>query len=182
MEHADTVECFDERDGRYLSKPIQSTGGKSPALRIVLSFLPVILMAGIFVGLSDTHGNRDSGPLIFAAAILVFTNLIALLVRKFSMSGRIAVDQMQGTVTFARAGGKRKTVNTGELDRITIAPLNRPDGNRMVTRGKPWTALSLRTSMGDSHTLMSVQGDASRLRQLADELSVLTSVSVSVEA
>jgi hypothetical protein len=173
------VDFFTDRNGVFVSRPVSSTGTRSPVARVVLSLLPVALLAGIMTSLPAGQGGRELQPLYIAAAILVFTNIIGLLVRRLSLSGRIVVDQMQGTVTFVPLGGRKTTLQAGELTSIDLSPLRKQDGTPMTNRGKGWTVLGL-TSGPDRkrYRLMIVNGDPSPLRKLADELSVLTSVTV----
>ena len=153
-------------------------------MKIFLSFMPVLFMAGLFIGISDrTGGERNLQPLVIAAVILVVTNVVSLLIRRFTLSGRIAVDQMQGTVTFVPVGGRKTTLHTGELASITISPLRKPDGTPVVRKKRAVTILGLSTVSGDGdYRLTAFQGDPAVLRGMADELSVLTSVTVREEA
>jgi len=177
------MDFFTERNGMFVSRPVPSTGAQSPVRRTVLSFLPVVLLAGVIIGLPAGQGERNLQPLYIAAAILLFTNVIGLLVRRLSLAGRIVVDQMQGTVTFVPVGGRKTTLRTGELTSIDLSPLRKQDGTPMTNRGKGWTVLGLTAAHdGNRYRLMMVNGDPSPLRQLADELSVLTSVTVKEDA
>ena len=174
------MELFEERNGLYVSKHVQTPGNKSPIARVVLSLLPLLLMGGLFLGLSEGKGALDTRPLIIMAGVFLFPNVLALLIRKFGVSGRIIVDQMQGTVTFAPIGGKRTILQISELARITLAPAKKTQDRSTpsASRGGAWMVLGLESSAGKGYRLI-IQSDAPRLRMLADELSVLTSVTVS---
>jgi hypothetical protein len=142
--------------------------------------LPLLLVAGVYFGFSKGRGGGDTRPLVMIAAFFLFSNVLGFGIRKFGTSGRIAVDQMQGTVTFTPIGGKRTSLHISELERITLTPVNKTQGtgSPSVNRSGTWMVLGLETSAGENYRLI-MQNEASILRMLADELSVLTSVSVS---
>lgn len=174
------MELFEERNGLYISKPVQGPGSRSPLARILLSLLPFVLIGGLFLGTSREGGSGfDNRLLIIMAGILFISNIVGLLARRFSTSGKIVVDQMQGNVTFTPIGGRRTSLSLVDLERITLAPVKAKGGNvTSGTRGRTWTVLGLENAAGENYGLV-MQSDAGLLRMLADELSILTSTTVS---
>ncbi len=174
------MEFFEERQGLYISRRITGFGYKSPIVRAIVSLLPLLLIGGLFLGTSREGGSGfDNRLLIIMAGILFISNIVGLLARRFSTSGKIVVDQMQGNVTFSPIGGRRTSLSLVDLERITLAPVKVRSGKvSSGTRGRTWMVLGLENAAGENYRLI-MQSDAHLLRMLADELSILTSAAVS---
>ncbi len=164
------MEFFKEKNGRFQAKPISGPGARSPVLRFVVTLIPLAIIAGLFyfspVG---AKGSTDRTPLIIGGCIVLFSNIITLGIRKAGFGSGIAVDQMTGSVIFRKPGGNRTTVQVTDLKEIVINTVH----------GKASILCLLKRD--NSRYIVMYAKDTMQLRQLANELSTLTSLTVNEE-
>lgn len=164
------MEFFKEKNGRFHAQPISGPGARSPVLRFVVTLIPLAIIAGLyFYSPVGEKGSADRTPLIIGGCIVLFSNIISLGIRKAGFGSGIAVDQMTGSLTFRKPGGNRTKVQITDLKEII---LNTVPGKASI--------LCLLKRDNTRYILMYAR-DTMQLRQLADELSTLTSLTVNEE-
>ncbi len=163
------MQYFKEKNDTYFAKLGNSAG--SPFPRVALVLLPVI--AGIFFYLqsAQTKGSSQGNmPIIMLMSIFTIANLIAFALRKAGLGSGITIDQMERTIKYKRPGAQRKTLSIDSIQKISLK----------VNTDKAAT-LSLITLDGQRHFL-NASRDVMMMRQFADELSALVSITVNEEA
>lgn len=164
------MEYFREKDGKYFSKATSAAGGK-PVIAVVAGIIPLIIFAGIFYQTSQLKGGASGNMrVVFIASTFVFINLIAFFFRKAALGSGIIVDQMERTVKYKRPHGQRRTLDMDSIQKINLE----------VKEGKA-AVLSLISSDGNS-LYLNCSTDVMMIRQMADELATLISVTVNEEA
>jgi len=165
------MEFFQEKNGRFFANPIAGGAARGPLFRFFIMLVPLGIIAFVFyLTPAGKQGAPDRTPLMIGAAIIIFSNLMSIFMRKAGIGAGITVDQMNGTVTFRTPGGSKKTVPVSSLKRIII---NTIPGKAAI--------LCLENSSDNSRHMVMYARDSIKLRILADELSTLTSLTVAEE-
>jgi len=164
------MDYFRERDGMFYGKAIGTQGSRSPVLRLVVSLFSLMIFASIFLSIPrEAQGFPDKDALILGASVFVFANILAFALRKAGFATGMVVDQTKGTLSFRIPGGQRKAVGIDTIDKIVLQ-----------TRSEKSAVIILLFKDG-TRTPVQISSNPVLLRQAADELSVLTSVTVSEE-
>lgn len=164
------MEYFIERNGRFFAKAGNTYPAGSPIIRIALTLIPMGVIAAVYFHSSVSKSpTSDSTLIIPIVAIIILSNLIAFFIKKAGFSAGITVDQMERTISIQRPGMQRTSMNFDSIEEITLR----------VDPGKA-AVLSLISRDGTSH-LLYLSRDPMAMRQMADELSTLISVTVSEE-
>lgn len=164
------MEFFQEKNGVYHADPISGSGGKGTILRILVSLIPLGVIAYLlYSSPMGKQGSENRIPLIIGAGMFLFTNLLMFVLKKAGFRSGISVNQMDGTLAFRKPGGNKISVQITSLNKIVID-----------TVPMKASVLCLSKAAGGRHVVM-FSKDTMQLRQLADELSTLTSLSVSEE-
>ncbi|MCD4707203.1 MAG: hypothetical protein K8S62_05635 [Candidatus Sabulitectum sp.] len=164
------MEYFIERNGRFFAKTGNTGSAVSPIFRIVLTLIPMGVVAAVYFQSSvSKNSTSDSTFIIPIVAIIILSNLIAFIFKKAGFSAGITVDQMERTISIHRPGTQRTSMTFDSIEEITLR----------VDPGKA-AVLSLISRDGTSH-LLNLSRDPMAMRQMADELSSLISVTVSEE-
>jgi hypothetical protein len=165
------VEYFKEKNGKYYA----SLGGRnrntSQAVSIAVAAIPFVIFGAVYFNTVKADGGPPGNtPMIAAAGILVFVNLIAFFLRKIGFAVGIAVGQMERIISFRRPGTQKKTMTVDSIHKISLR----------VNYGKA-ASLSLVSADGKNYLLLTT-ADVQMLRQFADELSTLISLTVDEES
>lgn len=132
--------------------------------------VPLIVGSFIYFQSSQSKGgSTENTPMMFGIGVFIVINLIGFLVRKAGAGAGIAVDLMDRTLKYRRAGLHRQLLN---IDSIQEIKLKVSPGNISV--------FSLVTRDEQEH-LLTVSKNETMIKELADELSALISVTVSCE-
>ncbi len=163
------MQYFKEKNDKYFAKLGKSAG--SPFPRVALVLVPMIAGIFIYVQSSQTKGaSLGSMPIVMLMSIFTIANLIAFTLRKAGLGAGVTVDQMERTIKYKRPGTQRKSLSMDSVQKISLK----------VNSDKAAT-LSLITLDGQMHFL-NASRDVMMMRQFADELSTLISVTVNEEA
>jgi hypothetical protein len=164
------MEYFKEKNGNFYSKSLQTGFSRSPISRLVLSLLPLGLFALVFSTLTkDKAADSEMVPIIIGAAVLTMGNIVAFALRSAGLNASMIVNQVQGTVSLRIPGGQRKSVGIDSIEKIVLQISN--ENNAVI-------ALLFKDR---TRTVVETSRDPNLLRQVADELSILTTVTVNEE-
>ncbi|MCD6587573.1 MAG: hypothetical protein J7K88_03385 [Candidatus Fermentibacteraceae bacterium] len=164
------MEYFKEKNGKYYA----SLGGKnqnsSRAVSIAVTAIPFIIFGVVYFNTVKADGGPSvNTPMIAAAAILIIVNLFAFFLRKIGVASGIVVDQMERIISFRRPGTQKKSMSLDSVQKISLK----------VNYGKA-ASLNIVTPDGKNYLLLA-SADVQMMRQLADELSTLISLTVDEE-
>lgn len=165
------MQYFNQKNGKYFAKLGNSNSAGSRFPKIAILLVPMI--AGIFFYLQSSPakgGSQDNMPIMMLVGIFTVANLIAFALRKAGLGSGITIDQMERTLKYKRPGAQRKSLSIDSIQKISL----------MVNPEKAAT-LSLITLDGQRHFL-NASRDVMMVRQFADELSALISITVNEEA
>lgn len=170
------MQYFKENNGKYCSQNLPGLGGSgSNALRVGLSLLPIVVIGIVFM--SNYDGKTDMEqiwPFMLMGGIFVLTGFVSFFLRRRGLGAGIVVDQMKGTISFKRPGTQRHTVPISAISEIglqTNAPAYSSGSGSMPS------ILYLHTVQGAKHVILHSKKSI-EIRQVADELAVLTSLTV----
>lgn len=170
------MEYFEQKDGRYISKGIPGAPGGSGAVRIAVTFLPVVVITGIYLS------SRGSGieiekmlPFLIMASVFLLSSILAAVLRKGVHGSGLIVDQMNGTISYRKPGGHRHSIPLSELREIGLQ-ISNGDMNT-YSGGNRGSMLYLMPRDG-TRLPLAYSRKGSDLRQFADELSIVTSLMV----
>jgi len=165
------LEYFKEKNGKYCMSLSGKNQGSSLATSIAVTAIPLVVFGVIYLKTVSAEGNSSNNtPMIAAAGMLLIVNLIAFFLRRIGTSSGITVDQMQRIISFKRPGASKETMSIDSFQKISLK----------VNQGKT-ASLNLVTSEGKSYLLLTTT-DIQMMRQLADELSTLVSLTVIEES
>lgn len=173
------MQYFRDKGGSFHSTGVPGMGGSSAA-RLIGGLVPILVLGIIYVTSSSSTGMKleQMFPFYIAGGILVLSLGLSLFLRNRGLGTGIVVDQMSGTVSFKRPGsGSRRKMSLTELDEITLLTTGSSGYSYSSGKGPAGATVSLRTMNGQSH-LLSVSRDLMKMRGFADELAILTSLSV----
>lgn len=171
------MQYFREINGKYYSQNLPGLGGAaSGALRVILSILPVIVLGIVFA--ANHNGKADLEqvwPFIIMGGIFLLSAVFSLFLRRRGYSAGIVVDQMKGTISYKRPGTQRHTVPISAISEIGLQ--TNAGGAYGSGSGSMPGLLYLRTVQDAKHVILHSKKPI-ELRQVANELAVLTSLSV----
>ena len=178
------MEYFSEKNGRYVSKGIPGSGSsRSSIVRIIITLIPVLVFGGIYLSMQSNNAGmknmdiKDMTPFILVIGIFMITNIFFAFIRKAGLTAGVIVDQMQGTVLYKRPGGHRHSVPLLSLKEIGLQIAGADRYGVTTGKGMGGGVLFLVTRDEKKHPI-AFGRDSIKLRQVADELSILTSLSV----
>jgi hypothetical protein len=174
------VEYFNEKNGRYFSRKLSAGIGNSQVIRVVISLIPVFVMAGVYIlALKDGAKSGDLIPIIIGASLFLFASILSFILRRSGFGAGIIVDQMQGTVSCRLPGGQKHVVPIASVKEIGLqhAESSNP-GTTFGTGTAKAHGLLFLVTQDDRKFPVMYGSNAMEMRQLADELSVLISVTV----
>ncbi len=163
------MEFFREKNGKYHGLPFNTgTGSRANPMSGIGKSLGALVIIAIvfFLNSGQTKSSKLMLPIIMIAGSFLVTSLISLLVHKTVMGSDVIVDQMAGIVSFRTDRGVRITLQTEQLKEIVIN--NTPEKA---------SKLFLQRHEGSRYLLMSSK-DPVKLGMFANELSILTSLTV----
>ncbi len=173
----DDLEYFAQDDGKYVSKGLPGMAGGSGAVRIAISILPIVVMAGIFFksagGVVDTE---TMFPFLIMGSVFILSSIIAAVIRRKSHGSGVVVDQMKGTITYRKPGGQRYTVPLSTVREIGLQTSG--EDLYAYSEKKKIGALVYLMTMDDKRIPLAYSRQGHEFRQFADELSVITSLPV----
>jgi len=175
------MEYFKDKGGRFQSTGIPGMG-RTPVLKMIGGLVPILVIGVIYITTSSRTGMKPEQmyPFYIAGGIVVLSLALSMFLRSRGMGSGITVDQMSGTISFKRPGsGSRFQMPLAELDEITLLIMGEASSYG-ATGGRTGATLSIKTRAGQSH-MLAFGRDPVRMRQLADELSIITSLSVKEE-
>ncbi len=165
------MEYFKEKNGKYVSKLTSSNSPGKIFPAIAVAVLPLIVGGIIYFNSVKTADfSMESNPIFKSIGILMVVNLAALFFRKIGITSGITVDQMERTVKYKRPGAQQKTLDLDTIRKIKL----------QINPGKA-AVLSLVTQEGKD-SFLTASKDIMMIRQMADELSALISVTVAEES
>lgn len=164
------MEYFKEKNGKYYASLSGRNQTSSLAVSIAVTAAPLVIFGIVYFNTLKADGGPPvNTPMVAAAGILIFVNLIAFFLRKIGFAAGIVVDQMERIISFRRPGTQKKTLNIDSIHKISLK----------VNYGKA-ASLNLVSADGRNYLLF-VTADVQMMRQLADELSTLISLTVDEE-
>ncbi len=164
------MQYFKEKNGIYKAKFGKRNSAASIFPGIAMVLLPLIVGSIIYYQSSQPKsGSTENIPMMFGLGILIVINLIGFLVRKAGAGAGIAVDLVDRTLKFRRAGLHRQVLNIDSIQEIKLK----------VSPGKI-SVFTLLTRDEQEH-LLTISKNVTMIRELANELSALISVTVSCE-
>ncbi len=163
------MEFFREKNNKYYADSISGNPTARSAIRIGMLFVAAGVFAFVIFLSPAKEDISDRTPLIIGMGVFLLVNLISVLLRRAGHGSGVIVDQMNGTVSYRKPGGNRHTVPLSSLNGIilTVIPMKA-------------SILNLEKSGGGRHIVM-YSSDTMKMRMFADELSTLTSLTVSEE-
>lgn len=172
------MEYFRQDDGKYISSGVPGMRGGSPFARILLPLLPMLIIAGIYISTSEASSEMTARlPILIMGSIFILSLVFAAVLRRKGHGSGIMVDQMKGTVIYRRPGGSRRTVSVSSISEIGFFT---PGGSKYgySGNGKAAAVLFLRTQDGEKLPVV-YSGKPEELKHFADELSIVSSLTVS---
>ena len=163
------MEFFREKNGKFYADSLSGNKAGKNAFRFIILFMAAGGFAAYIFLSPDKQDLPDKTPLIIGFSIFLFTNLIAMGLRKAGHGSGIIVDQMNSTISYRKPGGNRHSVPFSALKNIIIS----------IVPEKA-SVLCLANYDGTRHVVM-YSSDTMQMRQLADELSSLVSITVDEE-
>ncbi len=164
------MEYFKEKNGRYFAKGGATRSKVGSYVGIVMLLAPLVIGSIVYLQMpAGKGGSPDTKVIVAAAGILVLSNVISLVLKRAGLGAGITVDQMDRTIKYKRPGTQRVSLYIDSVSKISLK----------VNQNKA-AVLSLITRDDKSHFL-NASTDVMMMRQLADELSTLISVTVSEE-
>ncbi|MBN2586018.1 MAG: hypothetical protein JXA64_10345 [Candidatus Fermentibacteraceae bacterium] len=172
------MEYFTQDDGRYVSKGVPGMSGGSGALRIAVSILPMVVLAGIILNSSGRSLEMNPAlPLIVMGSVFGLSSLLAAVLKSRGRGSGVVVDQMKGTVTYRKPGGQRHTVQLSAVKEIGLQ-ISGADMYTGSEKKNDTGALIYLMTPDDRRIPLAYSRKGRELRQFADELSILTSLPV----
>lgn len=170
------MEYFREEEGKYISKGVPGASGGSGAVRAVLTLLPLMVLGGIYF--TSVRNDPDPAariPFLVMGGIFLFTWYLTSVLRRRGHGSGLTVDQMKGTIRYRRPGGQRHEMPVAAVREIGIqmAGGGMYDGSGRTGGGM----LFLLTEEG-KRVPIAYSRKGNELRHFADELSILTSLTV----
>lgn len=171
-------EYFRERDGKYLSTGIPGMPGSSTVVRAAISLVPVVIIAFIYISGPGRQGFQIESLIPFAmmAAVFTFSSVISFFIRKTSFTSGVMVDQIQGTIYYRRPGARKKSVPISSIRSLGFQSSGSVTSNVSGRFGGFAVVYLINEENGKIPVAYSRKGQ--ELRRFADELSILTSLTV----
>lgn len=172
------MKYFRQEDGKYISSGVPGIHGGSPFARILLPLLPMLIIAGIYLGTGEAGSEMTVGlPILIMGAFFILSLVFAAVLRRKGHGSGIVVDQMKGTVIYRRPGNARRTVPVSSIREIGFyTPGENKYGHSGSRKGS--AVLFLRTKEGEKLPI-AYSGKPEELKHFADELSIVSSLTVS---
>lgn len=172
------MEYFRQDDGKYISSGVPGMTGGSPFARILLPLLPMLIIAGIYISNSEEGAGMTPGlPFLIIGIVFVLSFVMAAVLRRKGHGAGIVVDQMKGTLIYRRPRGAKRTVPISSIKEIGFfTPGESKYG--YTGSGKAAAILFLRNKEGEKLPLAYSRKPV-ELKQFADELSIISSLTVS---
>ena len=159
---------FQEKNNKFYSKVKGSTMSTPAFMRILPALVPIIAI-GFFVYQNSSTKMPMSNifPIVGMISIFIVANIIAIVLRSKGLGAGIVIDQMERTISFKKPGGRRNVLNYDTVRNI-----------KLETKQNAVAVIKLDTLDTSEFYLFGTQ-DVQMARQLADELSILISATVS---
>lgn len=172
------MEYFRQEDGKYISSGVPGMVGGSPFARILLPLLPMLIIAGIYISNSKEGTGMFPGvPFLIMGAFFILTLVFAAVLRRKGHGSGIVVDQMKGTVIYRKPGNAKRTVPVSSIREIGFYTPGENKYGHSGSRKGP-AVLFLRTQEGEKLPV-AYSGKPEELKHFADELSIVSSLTVS---
>lgn len=149
----------------------------SGAVRIALTLLPVLVMAGIYLNSNGRDFRIGTAlPFVIMASVFLLSSVLASFLRRMGHGSGVVVDQMKGTMNYRKPGGQRHSVNISDIREIGLQRSG--TGTYDNQGGRAGGALLYLMKDDGSRIPLAFSNRGQELRQFADELSIVTSLSV----
>jgi hypothetical protein len=171
------LDYFKQTDGKYISRKVPGMPGGSPVIRVILMIVPIVALAVVYLQTGPKERDFQTiMPFIAIGSVFALSFIFSLFLRKRGFSSGIVVDQMQGKITYRRPGASRQTVPISATREIGV---QLSGSGTYPGSGKPQGLSALYLILEDGRKLpMLYSRKGYELRRFADELSVITSLSV----
>lgn len=170
------MEYFREDEGKYVSRRLPGAPGGSGAVRAVLTLLPLLVLGGIYF--SSVRNDPDPAsriPFLVMGGIFIFTWYLTSVLRRRGRGSGVTVDQMKGTIRYRRPGGQRHEMPVAAVRQIGIQMAG---GSMYDGSGRTGGGMLFLLTEDGKRVPIAYSRKGYELRQFADELSILTSLTV----
>lgn len=159
---------FQEKNNKFYSKAKGSTMSPPTFMKVLPAIIPMIVI-GVFVYRNNMSKMQFSNVLPVAGMISIFivANLITHILKSKGLGAGIVIDQMERTISFKKPGGRRNVLNYDTVRNI-----------KLETKNNVAAVIKLDTLDSEQFFLLATR-DVQMARQMADELSILISATVS---